>query len=123
MSFAITESAAGNELEVHATGKLTKEAYEKFVPMTEEKIKEHGKVRILFVMHDFHGWSAGAMWEDLKFDLKHFNHIERLAIVGETKWEKGMAVFCRPFTTAKIKYFDQADIDKARAWLHEGEPS
>ena len=44
---------------------------------------------------------------------------QRLAIVGETKWEKGMAVFCRPFTTAKIKYFDQSDIDKARAWIQE----
>ncbi len=60
---------------------------------------------------------AGAAWEDLKFDLKHFNHIERLAIVGETKWEKGMSVFCRPFTTAKIRYFDHTDIDKAREWI------
>jgi hypothetical protein len=104
---------------IHATGKLTKEAYETFVPETEEKIKEHGKIRILFVMHDFHGWSAGAAWEDFKSDLKHFNHIERLAIVGETKWEKGMSVFCRPFTTAIIKYFDHADIDQARAWIQE----
>ncbi|MCA9213490.1 MAG: STAS/SEC14 domain-containing protein [Planctomycetales bacterium] len=119
MSFKVTETAVGNIVEVQATGKLTKEAYESFVPMTEEKIKEHGKIRILFVMHDFHGWSAGAAWEDFKFDLKHFNHIERLAIVGETKWEKGMSVFCRPFTTAKIKYFDHTDIEKAREWIEE----
>ncbi len=119
MSFEITETAVGNILEVNATGKLTKEAYASFVPMTEEKIKEHGKVRILFIMHDFHGWTAGAAWEDFKFDLKHFSHIEKLAIVGETKWEKGMSVFCRPFTTAKIKYFDHTDIDKARQWIEE----
>jgi hypothetical protein len=48
-------------------------------------------LRILFIMDDFHGWTAGAMWEDTKFDLKHWKDIERLAIVGETKWEKGMA--------------------------------
>ncbi len=119
MSFAITESAVGNIIEVEASGKLTKEAYEEFVPMTEQKIKDHGKIRVLFVMHDFHGWDAGAMWEDIKFDLKHFNHIERLAIVGESKWEKGMSVFCRPFTTAKIKYFDRADIDQAHTWIEE----
>ena len=88
-----------------------------FWPATEAAIKTHGKVRILFIMHDFHGWDAGAMWEDIKFDLKHFAHIERLAIVGETKWEKGMSMFCRPFTTAKIKYFDHADIAKARDWI------
>ena len=119
MSFEITESAIGNLVEVHATGKLTSEAYESFVPMTEEKIKEHGKIRILFIMHDFHGWTAGAAWEDFKFDLKHFNHIEKLAIVGETKWDKGMSMFCRPFTTAKIKYFDQTDLEKAREWIEE----
>lgn len=119
MSFTVTETAAGNVVEVHATGKLTKEAYASFVPLTEEKIKTYGKIRILFIMHDFHGWDAGATWEDCKFDLRHFNDIERLAIVGETKWEKGMSLFCRPFTTAEIKYFDQADIDKAREWIEE----
>ena len=119
MSFQITETAVGNVIEVEATGKLTKKAYEAFVPMTEEKIKEYGKIRILFVMHDFHGWSAGAAWEDFKFDLKHFHHIERLALVGETKWEEGMSVFCRPFTTAKIKYFESAKIDEAREWVQE----
>lgn len=119
MLFEITKTTVGNVVEVQATGKLTKEAYETFVPMTEKKIAEHGKIRILFVMHGFHGWSAGAAWEDFKFDLKHFNDIERLAIVGETKWEKGMSVFCRPFTTAKIKYFDHTDIDKAREWITE----
>ncbi len=119
MSFEITETTVGNVVEVHATGKLTKEAYELFVPMTEEKIREYGKIRVLFVMHDFHGWTMSAAWEDFKFDLKHFNDIERLAIVGESKWEQGMSWFCRPFTTASIKYFDQADLDQARLWIRE----
>jgi hypothetical protein len=87
--------------------------------MTEQRIKQHGKVRILFIMNDFHGWDAGALWEDIKFDVKHFNVIERLAIVGESKCEKWMAMFCRPFTTAKIKYFDHNDVEKAREWIEE----
>ncbi len=106
-------------LEVHASGKLTKEFYQTFVPAVEKQIEESGKLRVLFVMTDFHGWTAGAMWEDIKFDLKHWSDIERLAIVGETKWEKGMAVFCKPFTGAKIKYFDHAQLDDARAWVRE----
>ena len=87
------------------------------MPVTEAAINKYGKVRILVAMHDFHGWDAGALWEDLKFDLKHFAHIERLAIVGETKWEKGMTLFCRPFTTAKIQYFDMKDAEQARQWI------
>ncbi len=111
--------AHGKVLEVFVTGKLQKEFYEEFVPLVEKQIAEFKKIRVLFQMHDFHGWTAGAFWEDLKFDLKHFNDIERLAIVGESKWEKGMATFCKPFTTAKVQYFDVADVDQARLWINE----
>jgi hypothetical protein len=45
--------------------------------------------------------------------------IERLAIVGETKWEAGMAILCKPFTAAKILYFDHAKLDEAQAWISE----
>jgi hypothetical protein len=109
--------SSGRILEVRVTGKLTKESYENFVPAVDAQIKQYGKLRVLFVMKDFHGWTAGAMWEDLKFDLKHWKDIERLALVGDTKWEKGMAAFCKPFTKAQIRYFDAAEIDEARQWL------
>ena len=41
--------------------------------------------RVLFDMTDFEGWESGAMWEEIKFDLRHFADIERLAVVGDTK--------------------------------------
>ncbi len=117
---AIETISTGRILEVRVTGKLTKESYHEFVPAVNAQIKQYGKLRILFVMKDFHGWTAGAMWEDFKFDLKHWKDIERLAVVGDKKWEKGMASFCKPFTKAKIRYFDVVQLEEARAWL-EGE--
>ena len=106
-------------LEVQLSGKLTKADYEAFVPAVERLVKKQGKIRILVKMETFHGWTTGALWEDIKFDAKHFGDIERLAIVGETQWEKGMAIFCKPFTTATIRYFDHPNVDEARSWLHE----
>ncbi len=64
----------------------------------------------------------GAAWEDVKFDLHHFADIERLALIGENRWEAGMAVFCKPFTAAKVRYFDDSKADEAAAWIHEGLP-
>jgi len=119
MTVELTEHEDAKYLEVRVTGKLTSEDYKHFVPELERLIKTHGKLRLLFEMHEFHGWDAGALWEDVKFDLKHFKDISRLAIVGETKWEHGMAVFCRPFTTARIRYFDQNQLEEARQWLSE----
>jgi hypothetical protein len=40
-------------------------------------------------------------------------------MVGESKWEKGMAAFCKPFTKATIRYFDSKQIDEARKWIAE----
>jgi hypothetical protein len=40
-------------------------------------------------------------------------------MVGDKKWEHGMAMFCKPFTKATIQYFDHADAAKARKWLDE----
>ena len=118
MSVEILEQSHGKLLELNVSGKLSAAEYEHFLPIIESKIKEFGKLRVLVVLSDFHGWDAGALWDDLKFDFKHFSDIERLAIVGESKWEQGMAVFCKPFTTAKIQYFDHTKMTEAKVWIN-----
>lgn len=117
MSLELSTSLEDEILEIEVTGRLEKGDYERFVPLVEEHITAHGKIRILCIMRDFHGWDAGAMWEDLKFDLKHFSDIERLALVGDKKWQAGMAVFCRPFTTAKVRYFELDRLAEAKEWV------
>jgi hypothetical protein len=117
MPLHVTEEIRGNAFEVHVTGKLGREDYEKFVPYTERLIQQYRKIRILMIMRDFHGWDARALWEDNKWDVKHFNQIERVAMVGDKKWQQWMAAFCKPFTTAKVRYFDHEKLDEARTWL------
>lgn len=119
MSVALHEEAGGKILVIALSGKLAKEDYAHFAPEVERLVREHGRLRLLVKMHDFHGWTAGALWEDIKFDWKHFRDIERLALVGERAWERGMATFCKPFTTAKVRYFDIGEAAAADAWIHE----
>ena len=121
MAIELKETDGGRLLEVWLTGKLVKEDYNVFVPAVDRALKQHGKIRMLVLMHNFHGWTAGAAWEDTKFGVRHFHDIERLAMVGETKWQHGMAIFCKPFTTAKVRYFEHNQVEAARAWLAESE--
>src|SRR5260221_1219474 len=99
MALKFQEAANGKILVVQASGKLTKADYEQFVPETERLIKKFGKIRILFEMHDFHGWEAGAVWEDIKFDLKHFKGNEKLAVIGGKACEHRIATVCLAFAT------------------------
>ncbi len=119
MSVELFEKVQGKVLEVDLSGKLTKEDYAEFVPEIERLIEKHGKIRILILMRDFHGWDAAALWEDLKVGVKHFADIERVAMVGERKWQKGMAVFCKPFTTAEVRWYEADELDRARDWVSE----
>ena len=104
---------------VRLSGKLHDEDYKKLVPLVDEAIAKQGKVRILAQFHDFHGWDAKALWDDTKFSTAHCTKIERIALVGEKTWEKWMATVCKPFTMAKIQYFDVADMAAAQKWLEE----
>ena len=119
MSIQLTEENDGKILVAHVRGKLMAADYAGFVSEFERIVEQHGKARVLFDMTDFHGGEAGALWEDTKFAIKHFADIERLAMVGETKWQHGMATFCKPFTKAATRYFEHADAAEARRWLTE----
>jgi hypothetical protein len=119
MTIQLSEENGGELLAVHVSGKLVEADYARFVPEFERLVRQHGKMRVLFDMADFHGWEASAMWEDTKFAIHHFDDIIKIVMVGENKWQHGMAVFCKPFTKATVRYFDHADAAEARKWLDE----
>src|SRR5580704_12814284 len=87
MPVQLDEQDGERILVVHVSGKLAKENYQRFVPEFERLVRQHGKPRVLFDMTGFHGWEAGALWDDIKFDVEHFADIERLAMIGEEKWQ------------------------------------
>jgi hypothetical protein len=102
------------------SGKLHDADYQHFVPVIDAALAKNPKVRLLAQFHDFQGWDMKALWDDIKFSTTHCTKIDRIALVGEKAWEKWMSVVCKPFTMAKIQYFDTANMDAAWAWL--GQP-
>jgi hypothetical protein len=119
MPIRLNEENGGKILVVYVSGKVAKADYKPFVPEFERLLQQHGKMRVLFDMTEFDGWDADALWEEIKFDIKHFADIERLAVVGDKKWHQGMTILCKPFTKATTRYFDHADDAEARKWLDE----
>ena len=121
MPIQLNEEDGGKLLVVNVSDKPVTTDYEHFVPEFDRLVRLHGKRRVRFDVSGFHGWKAGALWGDIKFDVKHFADMERLAMVGEKKWQQGMAVFCEPFRRAAIQCFDQTDIAAARKWLSDSQ--
>ena len=104
-------------LEIIATGRIEKADYEQLVPAIEALIEQRGRVRMLIELRDFEGWTAGALWEDLKFDYRHFSDIERIVVIGESAWAKGVTAFYKPFTRAEVRFRGPDELEEARDWL------
>jgi hypothetical protein len=115
----LEESPAGKIVTLTFREQLRKEDFEEFVPRIEGFMGDGSKIRLLVELQDFKGWTAGALWEDTKFATRHFNDIDRLAVVGDLKWEKGVTVFVKPFTGASVQYFDENEVHRARQWVRE----
>jgi hypothetical protein len=49
--------------------------------------------------------------------FKYWKDIERLEVVGESKLEAVMAVFCEPFMAARIPDFEHAKLDQAESGI------
>ena len=99
------------------TGTLHDEDYDRLVPVIDRALQERPKVRLLAWFHDFQGWTATALWDDIAFDATHAKKFERIALVGEKAWQEWMTAVCKPFTSATVKFFDVHEIDDAWAWV------
>jgi hypothetical protein len=122
MSVELHDEAGGKILVVNVSGTLTNPEYERYVRQAERLIKEHGKLRILCQMSNFHGWKAGSLREDLEFDLKQLGDLERLAVIHDKASEDGAAAFYKPYAAAEARYFDESQAEEARQWIYADVP-
>jgi len=87
------------------------------VTLNHNAQSRHQQLQLFVELIDFHGRKMGALWEDIKFDAKHFSDVEHISVVEEKRWREMMATFSKQFTSAKIHCFESFEIDMQRDWL------
>lgn len=100
-----------------AKEKLNNEDYERIIPLLKDNVEQHAKCNILFKMDDFKGSKPQSLWNELKFDLKHTQHLKKIALVGEKKWQKSMADIVKCFDKVRIEGFDEDEVELAEDWI------
>lgn len=109
----------GNVLGYQVIGDISKEDYTALVAEVQTIIDAQGSVRMLLDMEQFKSEKASAWGSDLNFGRTYRKLIEKMAIVGDKKWESWMTKLVEPFYAREAKYFHTADIDEAWRWLKE----
>ena len=117
--FDVLPESEGRRVFVKASGKLTDADYKALIPQLEGTIDKYGPIRLLVDMGEFEGIELRAAWDDFAFGLKHWNDFERMALVGDKRWEELSVKAFNCLTKGDIRYFDLADGNLARAWIEE----
>ena len=104
-------------IELGMIGKLNHNDYQIFLPILKKALKEakNLKVNMLVDMTNFKGWSLRAGLDDMIFGLKYRNAFDKLAIVGNKKYEEIAIKIFAPLMSGKIKFFK--NYEKAVKWL------
>ena len=117
MSVEITDSTGGI-VTVKVAGKLSQPDIARAQQQAVGIIARQGKIRFLIIVESFQGWEEGGDWGDVSFQSEYDEHIERMAVVGEKRWEEMALIFVgKGYRGFPVEYFQAGEEAKARAWL------
>jgi hypothetical protein len=117
--FEFLPESRGRRVYLKAAGRLTDADYKALVPKLEAVIQAHRSIRLYVDMTALSGWSIKAAWDDMVFGLRHWNDFERLALVGDKRWQAIAAKAMDALSKGEVRCFPAAAAGEARAWIEE----
>jgi len=117
--FEKLDASHGNVVGYKVVGTITKQDYDVFVPQVEALVEDEGSIRMLLDMTAFKWEEVGAWLADWEFGRKYHDTIEKMALVGDRKWEEWLGKIAGKFYAQEAEFFSSADPDAAWAWLEE----
>lgn len=99
------------------SGTLTEEDYEALTSTLADHLKEHTTTRVFFVVDEVDGWEPEERWEDLAFDIRHVQDLDKVAIVGDDVWEPLLDKVEVLFPMSMIQTYAAEDREEALDWI------
>ncbi len=107
----VLERSKGNVLGFDATGEISPEDIESVEVVADKAITEYGKINWLIRMDTSRYTSLRAMYEDMMWLVKNLRHFDKMAVVGDKKWEE-LLVKADGLVFGE-KYFDVSQLEEA----------
>jgi len=106
-----------NVLGYRVIGAIHKEDYVTLVADAEALVEQEATICLLLDLENFKSEEISAWGADLKFGREFRKQIDKMAIVGDKRWQKLMAALADPFYAREAKYFHGDKREVAWAWL------
>ena len=117
---AILEHQTGNIYQLRVIGELRKSDLDAVQSDFAQNLADAGSIRVLVLLESFTGCERGATWDDGGFYHCHGDDNERIAVVGDPRWEaETLAYSGAGMRKAPVRFFSGSDESEARSWLAE----
>jgi hypothetical protein len=108
----------GNVLAIAISGEITGNEHGRLDRLIEQRAAEWERIRILVVLKHYPSFnSAESLYEDLRMVVKHSDHVDRLAVVGDRLWKRTWVGLFGLFGRIETDYFEMGQIDAAYRWV------
>jgi hypothetical protein len=99
-------------------GTVTDESMRSLQAKGAHEIDVVGDITLLIDAREFAKFDCDAAAADMDFFSKYDAHINKIAVLGEAKWEEAfMMLLGAGYRHAEVKYFSPEEEDAARQWL------
>ncbi|MDH3444934.1 MAG: STAS/SEC14 domain-containing protein [Deltaproteobacteria bacterium] len=108
-----------NIVELTIDGGISAAEFDDIVAKLDAAIQTHGTLRLLKHIRSFGGVPVSKFWDDINFVFKNMKNFSHAAVVADQKWIEVFTKMAKPFISAEVRYFNEAEIDQAREWLRQ----
>jgi hypothetical protein len=108
----------GNVLAISITGEITENEHDRLDRLIKDLVVQWKRIRIFIVLKHYPSFnSAESLYEDLRTVVKHSQHVDRLAVVGDRLWKRTWVGLFGLFSRIETDYFEMEQIDAAYQWI------
>lgn len=102
---------------LEVSGRLTRDAYRAWVKEMEPRLEDGPPVSFLVELKELEGAEPGAVWEDLKFGLRHFKQMKRVAVLADRAWIARSTRLAALLSPVEIRVFPTEEELEAWEWV------
>ncbi len=107
----------GNSIEISLWDTLTVEEFKQVVHQLESLCTAHPKINVMIDAGGLDGTEKGIISEQYDFFKNYKDHLERVAVVTDNRFEQFFTSMFNLFTDVEIKVFPNKKTDDAVAWI------
>lgn len=101
-------------------GQMSRDDFRLITRQVEDALEEHGSPLCLLVeFEDLESIEPGALWDDVRFSIKHWHDIEAMAVVGDKESLKQWVRVGGAISPTEVRYFAVDRSHEAWEWLRD----